>query len=108
MAEAPKDYIESEPLDRRELAVALREAGIDNGHPRQPIDFEDWDGLTDDEVRMRVSHLGNRSLDLIYQPVVLHTEQQGRIVWALRAGDAGMVQRAHDMGVFKLLMGGVE
>jgi hypothetical protein len=44
MAETPKDYIESEPLNRVRLAIGFRHAGA-------CVDFEDWDGLSDDQVR---------------------------------------------------------
>jgi hypothetical protein len=74
------------------------------GDPRQPIDFEDWDGLDDDWVRQAVSHLGNKSLACIYDPQVLHPEQQATVLRALHSADGGMFDRAYDMGVFDLLM----
>ena len=47
---SPGQYETVHVLDRAGTAVALREKGID-------VDFEDWDGLTDESVLETLMHL---------------------------------------------------
>jgi hypothetical protein len=99
MAEAPKDYIESEPLDRVSLAIGLRRSGIH-------VDFEDWDGMSDDWVRQRVQYLNLGQRSQLDGQVRYHPDVQEQALLGLHQGDWGMYNRAQEMGVFDLLIGG--
>lgn len=94
MAETPINTTEpqSSPLDRIELAVCLQRAGLD-------LNFEDWDGLTDDAVRQTVAHLGTQA-GVERDPV-----RQLGVASALFCGDPEMFERAADAGLFAKLMG---
>jgi hypothetical protein len=99
MTEAPKDFIESEPLDRVSLAIGLRRSGAF-------VDFEDRDGMPDDWVRQRVQYVNVGWISQQDGQVRYCPERQGRALEGLVAGDSGMFHRAHTMGVFTLLIGG--
>jgi hypothetical protein len=81
----------SSPLDRAELAVGLRRAGVD-------VDLGDWDGLLDDEVRQRVGHLG------LHADMAQNPSRQLGITSAVYCADAAMFERAADAGLFAMLM----
>ena len=53
MSEVPRspERENQPPLDRKEIAVNLRQLGIE-------VDFEDWDGLDDNDVLGYVAQLG--------------------------------------------------
>jgi hypothetical protein len=101
MAETPKDYIESEPLNRVRLAIGFRHAGA-------CVDFEDWDGLSDDQVRQRAQYTSYGWISQQNGMVLYDPDVQAQAVRGLQDGDSGMFVRAQEMGVFDLLIKGAE